>query len=98
MHTINHVQTCQKAPAGAIRLRLPSADVLGMIASGVCLIHCLVLPFVLMLLPVYASGFLEDDRTHFFLAFFVATFCLLAVVPGYIKHRNQLVLSSMATG
>lgn len=82
----------------SLRLKMPNLDALGMFASALCLVHCLVLPFVFMLLPTLGSHFVHDDRTHYCLAFFVTAFCLTAVVPGYLRHSNKRVLISMAIG
>ncbi len=78
--------------------RLFSADVLGIVVSTLCLIHCLLLPVLALALPSLGVHFLHDDSTHYFLAFFVATFCIVAVVPGYLRHNNKRVLTIMLSG
>jgi hypothetical protein len=77
---------------------MPSGDTLGIIASGLCLVHCLLLPLVVLALPALGSHVMHDDRTHYFLAFFVTIFCLTAVVPGYLRHSDKWVLTSMTAG
>lgn len=78
--------------------KLLSLDALGICASALCLVHCAVMPFIVLLLPAFGSALLKDDRTHYLLAFFVTTFCLLAIVPGYRRHSNKLVLLTMLSG
>lgn len=73
-------------------------DSLGILASLICLVHCLALPAVVLMLPALGGQFIHDDRTHFVLAFAVTAFCLFAVVPGYLRHSNKRVLLAMAGG
>ena len=75
-----------------------SMDTLGITASTICIIHCLAMPFVITLLPLLGWQFLEGRTAHRVLAAFVLTFALLAVVPGYLKHRRQDILASMLVG
>lgn len=94
MHTIKQSHVSHQAN----NFRLPYADALGIAASTLCLIHCLVLPFVVMLLPALGANFVHDDRTHYFLAFFVTAFCLMGIVPGYLRHSRRQVLLLMLSG
>lgn len=75
-----------------------SMDALGIIASSICLVHCMALPFVVSLLPVLGLQFLEGHLAHVVLAFFVLTFAVTAVVPGYFKHRRSDILFFMIVG
>src|SRR6185295_5040586 len=56
-------------------------DIAGVFASGLCTIHCLVIPILVMALPMFASQLMQDDYVHVGLAGFVLTFCLMAYVP-----------------
>lgn len=78
------------------RLRL--LDNLGIAASSLCLVHCLALPIVLTFLPLLGWQFLLRHETHRLLAAFVVSFALMAVVPGYLKHRSRFVLAGMVAG
>ncbi len=75
-----------------------SLDALGIIASCICLIHCMILPLLVLALPIIGIPFLEADWTHKLLAFFVVMFALWSVLPSYFKHRNAYVLSNMISG
>jgi hypothetical protein len=75
-----------------------SMDTLGITASTICIIHCMAMPFLITLLPLFGWQFLEGRTAHRVLAAFVLTFALLAVVPGYLKHRRQDILASMLAG
>lgn len=87
----------RRRQGGFLRL-LPCADTLGICASTLCLIHCLAVPLAIALLPALAGKFVHDDRTHYFLAFFVAAFCILGVLPGYLRHSRLNVLLLMIVG
>lgn len=73
-------------------------DSLGIIASFICLLHCIFVPLILFTIPVFAVRFLEADSTHKMLAFFVVLFATLSVIPGYFRHKNLYVLSGMISG
>src|ERR1700722_4976575 len=75
-----------------------SLDNLGIAASSLCLVHCLAMPFVIAFLPLLGWQFLEGRPAHRILAFFVFSFAVFAVVPGYLKHRKRSVLISMLVG
>jgi hypothetical protein len=75
-----------------------SMDTLGIVASTLCLIHCAAMPLIITFLPILGLRFLEGHTAHYFLAGFVVAFALLAIVPGYLKHRKTTVLFSMLAG
>jgi hypothetical protein len=60
-------------------------DKLGILASGLCMIHCLVVPLLLLLLPSLLSG--VEDSTHKILLWVVTPLALMALVQGYLRHR-----------
>ena len=95
MHT--HRQSHTRSNRGTIWL-LPHADALGMAASVACMIHCLAMPVLLVVLPAWSSRFVHDDMTHYFLAAFVTAFCLMGILPGYLKHSRKSVLAMMVVG
>ncbi|HEY9718691.1 MAG TPA: MerC domain-containing protein [Trichormus sp.] len=77
---------------------IASMDTLGIAASSLCLVHCLAMPLVVGILPLVGLKFLEGHPAHVTLAFFVLTFALLAIVPGYLKHRRGDILAMMLVG
>lgn len=80
------------------RVAIVSMDALGIAASSICLVHCLAMPFVIGFLPLLGLQFLQGHFAHVVLAFFVLTFALFAIVPGFLKHRNNGVLLFMSSG
>ena len=77
---------------------LPCADTLGIAASTLCMIHCVALPFLIAFLPGIFGTFVHSDWTHVILAFFVASFCLLGILPGFLRHSERSVLLLMVVG
>lgn len=73
-------------------------DTLGIAASSLCLVHCLAMPLVITALPLLGLQFLEGHAAHVLLAAFVLSFALLAIVPGYLKHRRKDILGMMLIG
>lgn len=86
------------AKAHARAVAIGSFDNLGMAASTICLIHCLMMPFVITMLPIVGWQCLESTHAHHILAVFVFAFALFAIVPGYLKHRRTGILISTIVG
>ncbi|QOY95291.1 MerC domain-containing protein [Massilia sp. UMI-21] len=68
------------------------ADYAGMAASALCLVHCLAMPLLLAGFPLLGLG-AEHHALHDALLLGVAVPVLLALVPGYIKHRDPAALT-----
>ena len=77
---------------------MQSFDALGIAASSLCLVHCLAMPVLIGVLPLLGLQFLEGHSAHVMLATFVLSFALLAVVPGYLRHRRKDILGMMIVG
>lgn len=82
-----------KIPARALR-----ADRLGIIASAVCFVHCMVTPVVLSLSAVWVHYLPSDERFHRLMAITVAGLGGLAAAAGYRRHRRVRVLVLMGGG
>ncbi len=67
-------------------------DIAGVLASTLCTIHCVLMPIIMVLLPVIAKPLMQHDFVHVGLAGFVLTFCLMAYVPGYLKHHDKRLI------
>lgn len=61
-------------------------DRLGAFASIACAIHCLIAPFVFLLLPSFGPIW-TDPAAHIVLAFLVVPLALASVTYGYRQHR-----------
>ena len=75
-----------------------SADSVGIWASTLCLIHCLLTPVVLSLSAVSAHFLPSEERTHRVLAVAIAMLGTIALVKGYRSHRKARVPLLMAAG
>jgi hypothetical protein len=97
-HSSAHVVAADHVREHSSREHIVSMDTLGIFASTLCLIHCLAMPLVVAFLPVLGLQFLEGHGAHQTLAGFVVAFGLLAILPGYLKHRKPLVLAGLVVG
>ena len=75
-----------------------SADRLGIWASALCMVHCILTPVVLSLSAVSVHFLPSEERTHRALAIVIAALGALALVRGFRKHRRRRVLLLMASG
>jgi uncharacterized membrane protein YfcA len=74
------------------------ADQIGIWASSLCVIHCLLTPVVLSLSAVSAHFLPSEERTHRILAVSIALVGAIALVKGYRNHRRARVPLLMLTG
>lgn len=63
-------------------------DHAGIGASFLCVLHCLVTPFLITALPVLAA---TEHQTHSVFAIFILLFGLLAFIPGYRQHQKKSI-------
>lgn len=64
--------------------------------SGLCLLHCLALPLVLLLLPFVSA--LSLDRLHGQMLIVVIPVSVVALLLGFRRHRSRLVLLAGIVG
>jgi peptidoglycan/LPS O-acetylase OafA/YrhL len=72
-------------------------DYAGMTASGICLAHCVALPFLLAAFPMLGAGH-EHASFHSLLVLGVTIPVMVALLPGFIKHREPVALLMGAAG
>ncbi|GGQ04849.1 MerC domain-containing protein [Shewanella litoralis] len=60
--------------------------------SFLCVIHCVVLPFLLVLLPSLGVWQLDNEAFHSWLLIAVLPVSLYALVSGYKKHQQYRFL------
>lgn len=63
-------------------------DWLGLFFSFICLVHCLILPFFLISLPLLARYYLTHPLSHFVLAIIIIPIALIALFKGYGQHKK----------
>lgn len=72
-------------------------DMAGMAASLLCLVHCLAMPVVVFAFPMMGSAHTHDGFHNAILAL-IALPVLIALIPGYMKHRDATALVSGCIG
>ncbi len=76
----------------------PWADWAGVGTSALCVIHCIVTPFLLSFSVVLAHFLPSEESTHRWLAIGIAAIGAIALVRGFRIHRRARVLLMMGTG
>lgn len=75
-----------------------TSDKLGIFLSGLCIVHCVLLPVIFLLVPSIGAHFLEEDWTHALLFGVVFVAALSAAIPGYRVHKHTLPLVCFMIG
>lgn len=74
-------------------------DRFAILLSGVCLVHCLLAPILLTLVPIFSFAALVEDLVfHQLMLWFVVPTSLLALFIGCKKHRLWPIALSGFTG
>ncbi len=74
------------------------ADFAGATASGLCLVHCLLMPVVISLFPSAIPYLPGDAWVHRALATAIVLLGAIAFIPGYRIHRHKPLLALIAIG
>lgn len=72
-------------------------DYAGMTASALCLAHCLATPLLLAAFPMLGLAH-GHEGVHDALLAAISLPVLLALLPGYLKHRDTRVLAAGIAG
>ena len=72
-------------------------DWIGVCLSGACLVHCLLLPFLISVIPLLSIAS-HNPVIHWVLAALITPVGLFAFWRGYVKHRSKLVFTSGLLG
>jgi carbon starvation protein CstA len=73
-------------------------DRVGVYASALCFVHCLLTPVVLSFSAVAAHFLPTEEHTHRTLAVLVTLVGALALGTGYRRHKQRSILVLMAVG
>jgi len=71
-------------------------DRLAVVLSGLCLVHCLLLPFAVAILPFL--GQFSDDHLHAVMLIVVIPVSVIALAFGFRRHKRAGVVISGAIG
>lgn len=75
-----------------------SADKLGIWASALCVVHCIVTPVLISVSAVFAHLIPGEEKTHRTLAVGIAALGAIALVKGFRTHGRRRILGLMALG
>src|SRR5882757_3461763 len=67
-------------------------DSLGVLLSGICIVHCVALPLLLVALPFLGGSILGGHGFHEWLLLAVLPVSLVALGFGYRRHHDSHVL------
>lgn len=73
-------------------------DALAVTASGLCLVHCLLLPLLVIAVPALAATLLLPERFHLWALMLAVPTSLAAVASGYARHRARHPSAIVAPG
>jgi hypothetical protein len=73
-------------------------DRFGIVASALCMVHCLATPLLLSVLPSLTPSWLESPLVHQVMGVGVLGVAVSAFVPGYLRHRRAWVPLLAAAG
>ena len=74
-------------------LTTTNADKAAVGLSLVCVVHCLLTPIAVIMLPALGATFLDDERFHFGILFLVIPTSLYALGMGCRQHGRKDVLA-----
>jgi hypothetical protein len=75
------------------------SDKLAIGFSMVCVVHCLVLPILIILLPPFSGLFaLDDEMFHQWMLYAVLPISIAALMMGYLHHRSYKVFVVVSIG
>lgn len=66
-------------------------DSLAVALSGVCAVHCLALPFIVVAYPLVGSWSMDELVFHRSLLIVIIPVSLIALLLGYCTHRSRQV-------
>jgi hypothetical protein len=73
-------------------------DKVAMGLSFLCVAHCLLLPFAILVLPALGATFLEEESFHYWLLFLVVPTSVFSLWLGCRKHGRLEILTIGAFG
>lgn len=84
--------------SSARTFRTFSADKVGIVASAVCVVHCVFTPLLISLSAVAAHLLPGEERTHRVMAAVVTLLGAVALVQGFRQHGRRRILVLMTLG
>lgn len=80
-------------------IRTITLDKFAILLSGACLLHCLLTPILVTMLPIFSlTALVEDALFHQLMLWLVLPTSLLALFLGCRKHKQWHIVGTGATG
>lgn len=73
-------------------------DGMGMTASGLCVVHCILTPLLLLAIPIAGLAVLENELIHKALVAMVIVVGAIAFIPGLRLHGKYHLLPLILMG
>jgi hypothetical protein len=73
-------------------------DKIGMISSATCAIHCILLPFLITILPLYGLSFIVDESFEIVMLIVSVILAILSLCLGYRTHKNKKMFFLFSVG
>ncbi len=77
---------------------LATWDYLGISASSICAVHCVMTPALVLALPFYGLLLPYDELVHRVLAAVIVPVAALAAIPGFQRHQQGSVPAWIGAG
>lgn len=82
-----------------VNVTMNATDKAAIALSSICMVHCIVLPILLIALPSVSSLLaFNDERFHFWLLYAVVPISVFAIAAGYLHHRQARIFFISALG
>lgn len=63
---------------------------LGISATTICTLHCLITPLLISMLPLIGIGFFADESFEFFMISSTLVIAFFAILSGFLKNHKRL--------
>ena len=73
-------------------------DKAGMIASLTCALHCMVMPLIVTLLPIFGLSMLATEEFEWLLLMISAVLGVISLCFGFKKHKSLKAFSFLGIG
>jgi len=73
-------------------------DALAVIVSGLCALHCLALPVLLLLFPLLLGSVFTDEDFHRLILWIILPTSFIAVAAARYRHPDRQVLMWVGSG
>ena len=73
-------------------------DKAGMVASITCAVHCMIMPLIITLLPIFGLSLFATEEFEWFLLMISAILGMVSLCFGFKKHKSYRAFSFLGIG